>query len=487
VQLCPTGGEKGNYQNFTNGNYTTNQIYWHSDSNKTHFTAGIIGKLYYEIGGTWSEFGFPTGDSYNGDGLTYCKQWFSKGKEIDLCKFRSEDPIAEWKGEYEPPEEKPDNLIEIGDLSSDDIDLSDIMGDIIGNLRSDFDYYFRLDKYCGWWNAQCHGDNASGIVSKIKSFLENLLKGLIKGLESVAKESAKEFQELLNNIGDLLKDPIKTVKEAVDKVKEIWNSLLGLLSNPSQLVKILIGGIDKFFDNDISKRIQALGSSIGKFAGERAIDSLQGVLQGGVFFGVAKVIKGIVDKAQEALKFVINKASILGKIIKQKISNFSFKFKSIGGRVGIDKNEILALPEPKKLLQLPEPSSESHKSFLNKKSIIDGDNANIIANFSKKIDSNKQDKHFPDSQTFKNLPIKKQSEYSILTIDKNRLTKLAEEKIGSGSLIIPNNVNAPVTKEIVNFGEKIGIYKLNGEIIGNTTKGTIHHSSGGYHVVPAKP
>ncbi|MFQ5753886.1 MAG: polymorphic toxin type 50 domain-containing protein [bacterium] len=79
-----------------------------------------------------------------------------------------------------------------------------------------------------------------------------------------------------------------------------------------------------------------------------------------------------------------------------------------------------------------------------------------------------------------------------MSIGKERLEKILAEKTGKGQKIKSSIPYSPGYKERVNFGELIGEYvKLNekGEIIrvAPTTKGIIHYSKKGIHVVPSDP
>lgn len=78
---------------------------------------------------------------------------------------------------------------------------------------------------------------------------------------------------------------------------------------------------------------------------------------------------------------------------------------------------------------------------------------------------------------------------SFLTIDINKLQELVNKFAGTGQVVDPKFPKGSVQfRERVDFGEVIGMYKE----IGNpteypTTKGIIHYSKSGCHVVPAKP
>lgn len=70
---------------------------------------------------------------------------------------------------------------------------------------------------------------------------------------------------------------------------------------------------------------------------------------------------------------------------------------------------------------------------------------------------------------------------SIITIGIKALQRLVELKAGTGRWRGTN-------KEVVEFGVRIGTYRRNTSDRGRaTTKGTIHYSKAGAHVVPAAP
>ncbi len=82
------------YQRFQNDKYFNNSIYWYSWSSGSaaYMVLNKVANTYESLGGTWSEYAFPTGDTYDlGCGG---KQWFEFGKEIDMCSLPIvQDPI----------------------------------------------------------------------------------------------------------------------------------------------------------------------------------------------------------------------------------------------------------------------------------------------------------------------------------------------------------------------------------------------------------
>ena len=72
---------------------------------------------------------------------------------------------------------------------------------------------------------------------------------------------------------------------------------------------------------------------------------------------------------------------------------------------------------------------------------------------------------------------------SILTADANQLANSA----GTGQQVGGTPVGLAGSKERVDFGQVIGNYvSPNGQML-PTTKGIIHYSSSGIHIVPARP
>jgi hypothetical protein len=87
---------KGREKNTQNGIYAYNQKNgnwpWSGTTFRTFFVVNNVANQYHSQGGSGSNYGFPTGDTY-GDGYTqYCKQWF-EGGEMDLCGIGIEEPF----------------------------------------------------------------------------------------------------------------------------------------------------------------------------------------------------------------------------------------------------------------------------------------------------------------------------------------------------------------------------------------------------------
>jgi hypothetical protein len=96
------------------------------------------------------------------------------------------------------------------------------------------------------------------------------------------------------------------------------------------------------------------------------------------------------------------------------------------------------------------------------------------------IEWDKQGKHVPGHRNH-------MQDRSTITISKEELSTLLKDKIGKGDPVAGEKGYAGY-KERVDFGEIIGTYKNDdGTIVIPTTKGNIHYSIRGIHVVPARP
>ncbi|MGJ9696132.1 polymorphic toxin type 50 domain-containing protein [Actinotignum sp. GS-2025a] len=70
---------------------------------------------------------------------------------------------------------------------------------------------------------------------------------------------------------------------------------------------------------------------------------------------------------------------------------------------------------------------------------------------------------------------------STITLNIVEIQKLIDRKARTGTWFEPN-------REVIDFGKIIGIYKNdNGEVNTPTTRGTIHYSKSGCHLVPTHP
>ena len=96
-----------------------------------------------------------------------------------------------------------------------------------------------------------------------------------------------------------------------------------------------------------------------------------------------------------------------------------------------------------------------------------------------KVQWDKQGKHVPGKHNY--IPGRSIFEHS-------DPQKLIENFVGSGQRVNHVLPGKPGYKEIVDFGEYIGIWKSkDGKISFSTTRGTIHDSKNGCHIVPAEP
>lgn len=89
------------YQSFERGynskKYNHNRIFWgnhpqeiqsnnptNQDLNQTKFVVNQVANKYNDDNSVQT-YGYPTGNTYGANGADLCKQWFEKGKEIDVC------------------------------------------------------------------------------------------------------------------------------------------------------------------------------------------------------------------------------------------------------------------------------------------------------------------------------------------------------------------------------------------------------------------
>lgn len=104
------------------------------------------------------------------------------------------------------------------------------------------------------------------------------------------------------------------------------------------------------------------------------------------------------------------------------------------------------------------------------------DGTKLVNGFPAKVHEGKQGKHIPGHKNY-------QPGKSTLSITVSEADELIKEKGGTGKLVAPNS-----NKERVDFGIQIGTYKNHktGEAL-PTTKGIIHYSKTGAHIVPSNP
>ena len=229
-----------------------------------------------------------------------------------------------------------DNFVEVNEVSSDNIDIGELIETIKNNLGEDFNYYFKLEYNCDWWNAGCHKQNAESIIRKLKEFLEHLINGIKNGLIKAAQNLIEEFQKLFNRLQDLIKDPYKAVQDVINEAKNIWNGIWELINNLGGLAKLLYNNIKDFFSGSRTDRIYALGKAIGIQIGEKIGDSIKGALTGGPVAAIASVIKRIIEETKKAFSFVIKTAQLIGKKIKFGSNKIQASIVKFGFRIGFD-------------------------------------------------------------------------------------------------------------------------------------------------------
>lgn len=97
-----------------------------------------------------------------------------------------------------------------------------------------------------------------------------------------------------------------------------------------------------------------------------------------------------------------------------------------------------------------------------------------VFGFTTAIHFGKQAKHLPGQSNY-------DSSKSTITIGIQELQRLVEQRAGTGR-------REGQSKEVVDFGAIIGLYRAKPNAPGvPTTRGTIHYSKTGAHVVPAGP
>lgn len=102
------------------------------------------------------------------------------------------------------------------------------------------------------------------------------------------------------------------------------------------------------------------------------------------------------------------------------------------------------------------------------------ENAVDFADFPKTIHDGNQGKHVIGHNNY--IPGK-----SIITVSNDKLLELIKKYTGTGKA-------HTAYKETIDFGEIIGTYvdQITGKVY-STTRGTVHYSKGGLHIVPARP
>jgi murein DD-endopeptidase MepM/ murein hydrolase activator NlpD len=254
------------------------------------------------------------------------------------------DPALELEqgvGDFVSTAGDDDDLIELASLDSDQIDVTSIIDKIAGNLRDDFNYYFKLTTSCDWYNVDCHKANAVNLIEKVKRFLELLIRGMINGLSKAGSNLVQEFQNIFNTLKDLINDPVKTITEAVKEVQKMFENVLAMISKAGDFLKIVVNNIKDFLLGDRESRITSLGSAFGLFIGEKIADAVKGALSGGPIAAIANVIKGIFDKLKDIAKVVIKTIQLVGERIAIGVSGVLLTIKkSITNRIGILVSEI---------------------------------------------------------------------------------------------------------------------------------------------------
>ena len=100
-----------------------------------------------------------------------------------------------------------------------------------------------------------------------------------------------------------------------------------------------------------------------------------------------------------------------------------------------------------------------------------------------KVEQSKQNKHILGTNEYK-VSVSNDKTKSILSVDPNSLTK----KLGTGQPVNKVQVGLPGSKERIDFGKVIGTYidpKTGVQL--PTSKGIVHYSNKGIHIVPSRP
>ncbi|WP_113387202.1 MULTISPECIES: T7SS effector LXG polymorphic toxin [Bacillus] len=103
-----------------------------------------------------------------------------------------------------------------------------------------------------------------------------------------------------------------------------------------------------------------------------------------------------------------------------------------------------------------------------------------VNGFPAKVKPGAQEKHIPDAPNYKQ-ELANGKKKSIFYGDNKKAQELLDKYAGKGEMMVNG-------REVVNFGQKIGqTYDLKTGKYIETTRGTIHYSKNGAHIVPSKP
>ncbi|HAZ48542.1 MAG TPA: hypothetical protein DDW76_34735 [Cyanobacteria bacterium UBA11369] len=234
-------------------------------------------------------------------------------------------------------------------------------------------------------------------------------------------------------------DLLTNQEKAMETLSNLGNTITTIVQKPG----LLWDAFKQPFVEDWNKGHP--GQAIG-----RGVFEVASIFVGGG--AIAKVLKGA-DKAADAGKLV-NKLDDVSKVV-DKLDDV--------GKAGDKLSDVSNLAARLKALgKLPS-----------------GDIPNL------EIHLGKQAKHIPGSNNYKVLRSKGKHPSELIHAEPQRLIN---DKAGTGQKIMAKD-GSWTSKEVVDFGENIGFWvdESNPSIKLPTTRGTIHYSKDGSHIVPAHP
>ncbi len=103
-----------------------------------------------------------------------------------------------------------------------------------------------------------------------------------------------------------------------------------------------------------------------------------------------------------------------------------------------------------------------------------------VNGFPAKVKSGAQEKHIPETPNYKQ-EVANGKKKSIFYGDNKKAQELLDKYAGRGEFLKNG-------REVIDFGQKIGkTYDMKTQQYIETTRGTIHYSKDGAHIVPSKP
>jgi murein DD-endopeptidase MepM/ murein hydrolase activator NlpD len=378
-------------------------------------------------------------------------------------------------------------------LTDEDVDVATLLGDIMRLLQNDATW---LRAGCGLSDVGCITQNIIEIVKRLWSYISAMFNGMIEATKAYPGESISQLQTTLNDIWEALKNPWAAIQEVIQAVKDIWSSLTTLFNEPNLVMKLISKSISNFSNGSTIDRAY----NFGYYTQTIKIEAGLTFLVGKGIVSVANYVKNTAAYAKTAGALFLRGKDLIGKTVLFGKARVAIVLTNVAGKAAIAGSQIrnilksidyLDLYRFRKVINAVVYFDDGIVEFyriLQFCAIKTG--AAVLICEHLEVNMNKQKKHLNRIVQGKNEYLDKPNR-SELTLSDEKIRSVIVDKAGTGRQVGKQGaaLGEPDSREIIDFGEEIGIWKDPKDNYKpyKTNRGTVHYANDGAHLVPSNP